>query len=321
MRQSTLAAILAMMLTSTTASAQGADAPLAREAYVLGSQLAKQGQWADALAAYQRSHKLRPHATTLFNIGYVQRALGELVHARASLKSALLRHAAHPGEMDGSLVKEADGYLAELEQRIPRVSLRVAPGGSRLAVDARPLRRDAFSDRVVFVVDQGGEARTVPDTFELMLDPGEHQLRLEAPDGRSKTHTISLAAGQVQAIELELPAVAVETTAQADFGWPIALTALGVGGLLVGTLSGVAALNKESDLAATCPTETTCTPESQTNIDALSTYTNLSTVGLIAGGIVTAAGLSWLTLLAVTEGNAEIGFRLTPTSAAVTGRF
>src|SRR5688572_3731947 len=61
----------------------------AREAFRLGSTLARQGQWQDALAAYERSAELRPHPVTTYNLGYVERALGHLTRSRKFLELAL----------------------------------------------------------------------------------------------------------------------------------------------------------------------------------------------------------------------------------------
>ena len=61
----------------------------AREAFRLGSTLARQGQWQDALSAYERSAELRPHAVTTYNIGYVERALGHLTDRGGSWRLPL----------------------------------------------------------------------------------------------------------------------------------------------------------------------------------------------------------------------------------------
>jgi tetratricopeptide (TPR) repeat protein len=106
----------------------------ARDAYRLGVSLIKQGQWNDALAAFERSFRLKPDAVTAFNIGYCERALGRLTRARASFRRAL----AAP-ELPPDKAAEARGYVAEVESRLSRVVLTLSPAGASVAVDGRPL--------------------------------------------------------------------------------------------------------------------------------------------------------------------------------------
>src|SRR4051812_10582870 len=61
----------------------------AREAFLKGGQLAKDAQWAEALAAFEQSAALRPHPITTYNIGACQRSLGRYTLARKTLGRAL----------------------------------------------------------------------------------------------------------------------------------------------------------------------------------------------------------------------------------------
>lgn len=309
---------LALALTATGAAhAQDSQQALAREAYVLGSQLAKQGQWADALAAYERSHAIRPHATTQFNIGYVQRALGHLVAARASLKAALARQSMHPDEMDDALTAEAESYLVELERKIPRVTVRVDPAGSSIWVDSHPIAEDPSS--TAYVVDDSRETGPpAPGTFVLLVDPGTHEIRIETRDGRSTS--VRLTVEPASSVTVDLVVERAPPASPRDYGWPIALTALGGAGLVIGALTGLAALDKDSNLAETCPTPTTCDAQHQVDIDALSTYTTVSTVAFIAGGLIAAGGLTWI-VVAATDGGGDTALVVGPGSAAIVGRF
>src|SRR5262245_61280524 len=49
------------------------DVTEAREAFKLGAALAKQGQWVDALVAFQRSSDLKAHPITMYNVAYCER--------------------------------------------------------------------------------------------------------------------------------------------------------------------------------------------------------------------------------------------------------
>src|SRR5258706_9800914 len=77
--------------TTTPASAAGeqSDPERARQLYKDGLELVRNAQWAEALAAFEASHELRPHPLTLYNIGACQRALGRYSRALTTLQTAL----------------------------------------------------------------------------------------------------------------------------------------------------------------------------------------------------------------------------------------
>src|SRR5262245_30948761 len=85
-----LAALAVLAALAPPAAAQGAgsrsgaahEAPPddpkrteARALYIKGVDLVEKAQWAEALAAFEASTKLYPHATTTFNVGACERAL------------------------------------------------------------------------------------------------------------------------------------------------------------------------------------------------------------------------------------------------------
>ncbi len=98
-------------------AAAGADAAAspavveARDFYKRGVELVKDAQWANALAAFERSAAGRPHATTTFNIAACERAMGRYTRARLHFADALARNAGNPGELPSSLEDEAKGFV------------------------------------------------------------------------------------------------------------------------------------------------------------------------------------------------------------------
>src|SRR5579883_2950712 len=97
----------ALVLLCSTASAVSAEehaadpdpTASARRAYLDGVELVKKAQWSDALAAFERSAELKPHATTTFSVGACERALGRYARARATLLRALSQSAANGNQM------------------------------------------------------------------------------------------------------------------------------------------------------------------------------------------------------------------------------
>jgi hypothetical protein len=106
---------------------------------------------------------------------------------------------------------------------------------------------------------------------------------------------------------------------QNTLGW----VAVGVGGvgLVLGTVSGLMASGKASDLDSACRGDT-CPPSAQDDVDAYDRYYTLSTVGLVVGGIGLVGGAALL-LTAPDESQQTAG--ITPYigigRAGVRGRF
>jgi hypothetical protein len=112
----------------------------AREDFLKGADLANHAQWGEALAAFERSAGLRPHAITTFNIGACERAMGSYTLARETLRKALTENdAAHGTELPEMLVEDAHAYLAEIERLLATVSITLSPADGRVGVDGRPL--------------------------------------------------------------------------------------------------------------------------------------------------------------------------------------
>lgn len=76
----------------------------AREEFLRGTELVQKAQWAEALGAFERSAKLRPHAITRFNIGACQRALRRYTRARASLLQALEQNKEGGAQLSDTLI-------------------------------------------------------------------------------------------------------------------------------------------------------------------------------------------------------------------------
>src|SRR5512143_2083153 len=64
----------------------------ARTEFVRGTDFVNHAQWAEALAAFERSAKLKPHAVATYNIAACERALGHYTRARQALRDALAQN-------------------------------------------------------------------------------------------------------------------------------------------------------------------------------------------------------------------------------------
>jgi hypothetical protein len=169
------AALLSILLLASSARADDDAEKLekARQLFAEGTERVKAAEWSPALASFERSAALKPHAITTYNIGACQRAIGSYLRARASFAEALKRNeAAH--ELPDSLAGAARGYVAEIDRLVAHASVTVAPASALIAVDGAPLAPDGPSRMAAGLRAPGpGEAPPSP-SFELVLDPGAH---------------------------------------------------------------------------------------------------------------------------------------------------
>lgn len=170
-----LAAVLFLLL-ATTAIAPSARADdnddEARRTFREGATLIEQAEWASAVAAFEKSLALKPHALTLYNIGVCQRFLGRYTLARETLRAALKR-AEGTSELATMFVDQAKTYLAEIDGKLAHLVVTVTPPDTRIAVDGRRLAPVADRDNVfVAGIAEAGEAQPVGKAkFEVIVDP------------------------------------------------------------------------------------------------------------------------------------------------------
>jgi hypothetical protein len=154
----------------------------ARQRFQEGAELVKRAQWAEALAAFEASAKLRPHAITTYNVAACERALGRYTRARKLFLATLAMSEREGGALPESLRTEVTGLVAELDRLLVRLDVELRPAEAAFGVDGRPLERAGEEDgRPVLVADTLEPAAAEPPPsgrFVLVLDPGQHLLTL-----------------------------------------------------------------------------------------------------------------------------------------------
>jgi hypothetical protein len=180
----------------------------ARTQFLQGADLVRNERWADALAAFERADKIKPHPITTYNIAQCERALGHYTRARRSLLAALKLDERAGHVLPESARNDARGLLAEIERIMPRVAVKLAPVDAALAVDGRPLERlaDAAGARVFVAGTRPagrGEAPGVA-SFTVLLDPGAHVFTVSRAGYQDVVVNRSFPPGTKQALSLEL---------------------------------------------------------------------------------------------------------------------
>jgi Tetratricopeptide repeat len=307
-----------------TATAPGAEQPAAetakdpnlqraREAFRLGSTLARQGQWQEALAAYERSAELRPHSVTTYNIGYVERALGHLTRSRRLLALAL-----EPGAGSGleplpeNLQSTARAYLTELDRKIVRVAVTLADPQIAVSVDGRPLDVLSAGERPLLGAGTAAPGRpAIPPAaaFDLLIDPGRHVILLFSPGKGETLVDRSFAPGSSPTLRLAIepqaaragsprPAPAALVADQpADSRvnlrpWMWTAFAVGAAGVAVGSVFGILAIDKDAELADACQPKSNCPldkSDDQAQLDDYAMGANIGFgIGIVGLGVGTA---------------------------------
>ncbi len=149
----------------------------AREAFSAGVELVKKANWSGALEAFERSAAIHPHATTTFNIGVVERAMGRYTRSRATLKRALAENDRHAGQLAPSLVAEARGFIKEIDGMLVRLAVTLTPADAAIAVDGRPLALEG-EELVAGLAAPGPGKRAPRDRFTVLMNPGAHVFTL-----------------------------------------------------------------------------------------------------------------------------------------------
>jgi hypothetical protein len=187
-RSDAIAALFACALVSglanaddkTDKSVDSAKVAEARAAFLQAVDLAKATHWAEALAAYERSAKLRPHAITTYNIGVCHRAMGNYTLARETFVRALAEsEAASPPQLADSLAANDKAYVAEIDGLLATANIQLTPANASITVDGRPLEPRAKTDDGPPILTAGtrapGPGEPPPQgNFRVSMNPGTH---------------------------------------------------------------------------------------------------------------------------------------------------
>ncbi len=236
-----VASLLALTLLASSGTARAEDAARERERaalYQQGVELAAAGNWAQAVERFKRVVELRASTKALYTLGEAEEHTGQLAAAKRSYRASL--DSARAGAAK-DIVDLAGAALGKLEGRVPQVSVRLdektaAHGGdTHASIDGHAVPIGAASD----------------------VDPGEHEVRVEATGAAPFVRTVHAVEGQQLdvAATLEWSAVAPASplppqTTESSATSPILPLVAGGVGLAVGITGLVVRLQGQSDYDA-----------------------------------------------------------------------
>ena len=192
------AALLLIAAAAAPAHAQ-ADAAVAREQLKEGSELRKAGKYADAVPHLVESFRLDPQSRTALNLADCEEHVGKLVDAEKHWVAARDRATAESSERART---EAEKRLGQLEPRLPKLTIRVAPGtpaDAHVLLDGTELGR----------VSLGVGLPTDPGAHAVVVRAGGHEdQRFDTTLVEGQAVTLDVTAGAASAAGAAAPAVA-----------------------------------------------------------------------------------------------------------------
>jgi tetratricopeptide (TPR) repeat protein len=252
------------------------------------------GNFVEAKVFFQRAHRLSPSARTLRGLGMVSYELRRYVEAVEFLKQAL---ASEERPLTADMQQEVTQLLRQALTFVTWLDLSVSPQQAEVHVDARGVSREADG--------------------RIMLDPGSHELLIEAPGYIAVTRTIRSDGADTLSLSIQLPAqrqqpAPVPVAAGSGVGPYVLMgssAALAVAG---GILLAVALDHKH---AVENPPDGSTYPGYQSKADAVLPLSAAGIAGLSAGGAGMLAGLIWK----LASGDAAPEERAPHTRLTVTG--
>jgi len=179
----------------------------ARKEFVSATEHVTNARWGEALAAFERSAALRPHAITTYNIGACERALGRYTRARRTLQRALEADAAAgKRELPPSFAEESNRWLAEIETILVRATVTLTPPDAVVLVDGAPLAKEGKDEGayVAGLPPSERDSKTPGARFLVTVDPGVHLVSISRPGFGNAVVTRTFTPGTKPDLALDL---------------------------------------------------------------------------------------------------------------------
>jgi hypothetical protein len=271
--------VLALLSGSTLARADvpASDGASAQVFFERGRQAAARGDAAEACKNFEESLRLDLAVGTLFNLARCEQDLGRLANAWQHLREGIDRL-----EEKDPRRKQAIAAANELEPRVPRLAVKLAPGTSG----------KVFRD--------GVELASLSLASPLPVNPGHHVIVVRASGRAEASYEVDLREGEQRTIDVApgktLPGESSDRAQAKPRSSPLRTTGwatagVGAGALAVGLVTGAIALERSLVVHDHCDDANVC---DDTGMDALASskqFGGIATVTTIAGAALIATGV------------------------------
>ena len=297
-----------------SAQPSAADLESARELFKEGREARQAGDLRKAIDRFKAAHAYGQTPVTALELGRTQMQAGELVEAREVLLSvARMKVQADETEKSAAARAEAADLAEDVKKRIPTLSVKL----TGVTSDSAP--QVTVDGAAVPIVGLGGIRKANPGKHVVVARVGAHEetRNVELEEGKTQELAIDLTSGPGAAPPPVAPDASGKTIS------PVTWVGLGVGvvGIGVGTVTGVLALGKASDVKNAC-SDTHCPPGTKSTVNSGRTVATISTLGFAAGGAgLVAAAVGYFLLSKPNTTAARITPFATASSLGLDGTF
>jgi hypothetical protein len=283
--------MVAIWLSSTPSWAQAGDPAAARTLFQEALKQADAGDYVTACPKFEDSYRLDPTFGAQVNVADCEERRGHLANAWLGYQKA--REMLATGD---KRIPDTDHAIAELEKRLPRLTIRVAPAAPS----------DAMVER------DGLQVAASSFGLALPVDPGHHIVVIKSPGRQPQRYEVELAEGESSELIGEpgaaqppiaaappIPAPRLASVSTTDMpraasapmpGQPAPhsrtaaylVGSIGLAGLAAGVVTRVLAFGKQSSIDDHCPA-LECDATGMDAVSAARTLQAVSTVSLLVG--------------------------------------
>jgi hypothetical protein len=294
MRLATLFIVAFLIAWPSMAGAQASDPAAGEALFREGRAAADAGNYAKACEKFHESHRLDPAPGTVLNIADCEEKLGHIATAWTLYQEVMQKFPARDERY--TIAQER---VAALEPRVPKLAIRLAANAPANSV----VRRD------------GVELKSASLDTPLPVDPGKHEIVVEAPGRAKSSVTIELAEGDTKRVSVS-PGAVVSTPEKVPgkktggSGGKTAgyvLGGIGIVGVGVGAVTGLMVLSKKSTVDDNCDPKTKlCNQTGKDAADSGKTLGTISGASFILGAVALGAG-AYLVLSSKEKEPTEVG--------------
>lgn len=289
-----LLSILFLCSWPSIGSAQSSDPAAAEALFREGRAAAQAGNYQLACQKFHESHRLDPAPGTVLNIADCEEKLGHIATAWTLYQEVTQKI---PSRDERHAI--ASERVAALEPRVPKLAIRLAkdaPANARV-------RRD------------GVELKSASLDTPLPVDPGKHEIVVEAEGHARSRIEITIAEGEVKRVSVGPGAVLAESdrgqktsaSASGSRTTGYVLGGIGIIGLGIGSVTGMMVLSKKSTVDDNCDAQKRCNSTGADAAESGRTLGTVSGVSFILGAVALGAG-AYLVLSSKEKQTTEVGF-------------
>lgn len=293
MRLASLVLVAFLMAWAGVARAQASDPAAAEALFREGRAAAEKKNYELACQKFHESHRLDPAPGTVLNIADCEEKLGHVATAWTLYQEVMQKFPARDERY--TIAQER---VTALEPRIPKLAIRLASGAPAESV----VRRD------------GVELKSASLDTPLPVDPGKHEIVVEAPGRAKSSVTLEIAEGETKRVTVSPGAVSSQSDkrgvkASTSSGGKTAgyvLGGIGIVGIGIGTVTGLMVLSKKSTVDDNCNAQKVCNQTGKDAADSGKTLGTISGASFILGAVALGAG-AYLVLSSKEKEPTEVG--------------